>query len=662
MTRTSSETQSIESRLGESDDSSTSRKAFFANPSNWSLLYHTAKNMQLRQIAGVAERKGRHAVVPRLPIDFDRRYENQVPDGLSISPEPIVRDTEILRSSLHPSTREDHRIRATSATEGSVTFLNRTVDLGDGSEIDWDHPQIEEYPLLWRLKLQAFEPLEWLVLGFDSYSEAPEIASTFENWILSWAEDNPIGERRYLRRSWIPHSVSLRLIHWCRYVAWLQGEDGASVNHELLQQIYKNALFLENHVEWEVGGNHLIENAAGLVLAGILFRNHDQNWIDQGMEILDTASQTQFLEDGGHFERSPMYHIQCLRRFTTCLSLCDAVDAGPVETIQETTQLAGGFLDEIAPPDREIPLLNDSVFGEGLSLEESLRYVQSATSIEIPANTDCTRSGYYWIGEGSTRLLMDAGSVGPPHLPAHSHNDLLSILLWVDGDKILTDTGTFGYAPTRRRRYARGVSAHNTVQVDHTEPIDVGGRYLMGRRVKPSVKFDPGSEPYIEASYTKGSIPKSTYQHTRTVQTGPDWWLVWDEVNGADAQSRTSRLHFHPDYEVDRDSDEQRLDVSPVTGGDLTLSIWPFQIAEASISTSPYFPEFGVEKSRPAVEFMARDQDTFGYLISTSQYPKPELSLVDRHPSTITLDRRFDLHRPDHLRDKTGNVGMNSNQ
>nr|WP_276252154.1 heparinase II/III-family protein [Halomicroarcula sp. SHR3] len=83
-------------------------------------------------------------------------------------------------------------------------------------------------------------------------------------------------------------------------------------------------------------------------------------------------------------------------------------------------------------------------------------------------------------------MLVDGGQPGPAHLPGHTHNDGLSVAFWADGKRLLTDTGTRGYAPTNQREYARSVAAHNTVQYGDVEPMPVGGSYLLGRRVEPS--------------------------------------------------------------------------------------------------------------------------------------------------------------------------------
>ena len=56
-------------------------------------------------------------------------------------------------------------------------------------------------------------------------------------------------------------------------------------------------------------GNHLIANAKALIYAGVFFKGKEaDDWLKAGLGILDDEIVEQVLEDGGHFELSPMYH------------------------------------------------------------------------------------------------------------------------------------------------------------------------------------------------------------------------------------------------------------------------------------------------------------------------------------------------------------------
>ncbi|WP_418286673.1 heparinase II/III domain-containing protein [Halorubrum sp. DTA46] len=573
--------------------------SLLTRPTDWPLAYHTVRNMTGVQLAGIAERRLRHAVVPRLPIDFDARYAQRVPAALRVTTEPIRENLSRLRASLSDAERDRFRTAAAEAAAGRYAFLDRPIDLG--VPIDWDDERIDREPLFWRLKLEGFESFEWLALGWESPTadEAAAIRPPLLEQGLAWNEARSIGEHSYLRRSWIPHSVSLRVLHWSRYVAWCAGE-GVAVPDRLLAMIYKNALFLDNHVEREVGGNHLIENAVALVVAGVLFREHDTGWVRTGAEILKDAARTQFLRDGGHFERSPMYHVTVLRRYITAIDLLSSAGR-PTVALDAVVGHALGFLRSLVAPSGRIPLLNDSVHEESIEAASCLSYARAcslsptARSLAHPDG-----SGYRLLPSASGTLLVDVGDVGPPHLPAHSHNDQLSVLLWIDGGPVLTDTGVYDYGSNPRRNYARSVAAHNTVQYGKIEPIPIGRSYLMGKR--SSVDVIEETAGFLEARHARSRVVGASYEHRRTVSVDRDEWLITDRVTGDPDETYTARYHVHPDIDV-REREGDRFVVSRAETDLATLSA--SGASDASVDRSPYFEAYGRERMRPVISLRA---------------------------------------------------------
>ena len=87
------------------------------DPTWLSLYYHTAWNMQPRQLVGIAARKTREALLPRLPVDFDARYERQVPASPTLTLAPVAGALRTIRESLAPETRRRHQIGRASCRE-----------------------------------------------------------------------------------------------------------------------------------------------------------------------------------------------------------------------------------------------------------------------------------------------------------------------------------------------------------------------------------------------------------------------------------------------------------------------------------------------------------------------------------------------------------------
>jgi len=629
--------------------------AALADPETAPPVYHTVRNMRARQLRGVAERKLRHAVVPRLPVDFDARYEAAVPSTLSAAPDPVVANTTLLRDCFSERDRAAFRGRARALGAGEVTFRNRTLTVDWSSGFEWLETALPAPPTLWELQFHGFTYLLWPVVGYADAEACPAVLDTVERWLDAWtgAEATRVGSEAYLRRAWTPHSVSLRLIHWARYYAWAVEDPMSAFARRLRRLVYKHAAFLSNHVEHDVGGNHLVENGAALATAGVFVPEAGAAWRRQGLDVLRTAA-SQFCSDGGHFERSPMYHVQTLTRYLTVVDLLERTGRPVPPELRRVTRAGARYLAALEPPDGRLPLLNDAAFGMTLSLRACLAYADAVTREPVPdggqtglvsASSDGTGpNGYYWLGSGADRLLVDGGAIGPPHLPAHSHNDHFAVLWWVDGQRVLSDTGVYEYLPTDERRYTRSVAAHNTVQYGDLEPISTGGSYFFGRRIDPTVRFDRADGvTYFDGRYGRLANGGPQYRHRRQLFAGDEWWLVWDRVRADDPDRVRSRLHFDPAVNLERSRTRgDRLDVRVADrsgDGAPLAACYPLAVTGVSRQESRYFPEFGRSESRPSVTLHARGDDVvLGYLLASEPVESVAVERDGNRVVSVSLD------------------------
>jgi uncharacterized heparinase superfamily protein len=622
------------------------------------LAAHTLGRMHPRQIVGIGERKSRELLVPRLPIDFDRRYERRVPDpgsdSLNVRLGAIEENTATLRGSLDTDLRERYRSRARAAAAGTPTIINRTVEVTGGGSVDWYADAFDDVPVLWRLKLYKFEPLSWVVLGFDPRSEeAGALRETFDGWIRDWIEAVDIGGKRYLRREWTPWVVSLRLQHWLRYDAWRDRQpDTGDTEFEraFRREIYKNALFLRNHIEHDVGGNHLVENGAALLEAGLAFADTTNDWVAAGRSVLEKTAERQFLTDGCHFERSPMYHVLVLTRYLTACDLLGRTGRAVPESVRAVAAEATGFLRYLRPPDGRIPLLNDAVYGEAVPLDACLRYAESVgIEADAPVRGDgassesaspTRSSGYRWFRNETGSLLVDGGAVGPSHLPGHSHSDTLSVLLWIDESPIVTDTGAFDYVAGPRRDYARGVTGHNTLQVGTSEPIALGGQYLMGPRPVPTTRVRSGDVSLFEGVYDAAPFNRPSYTHHRSVYTGDCWWIVRDTALGHGDDPARSRLHLYPDVDTARTSNGA---IRLVLDEEDVATVYPLDRTRIEVTDGPYFPRFGESIDRPVLKQRSKDRHVDPETLSVLVTSKSARAVAIEPPSDSGQSTRLVL-------------------
>src|SRR5205814_3672650 len=115
---------------------------------------------------------------------------------------------------------------------------------------------------------------------------------------------------------WHPYTISLRCVNWCRAAAIFADElqRDADFAAELAGATHAQLRFLAANIEFDVRGNHIIENLRALVAGGIALAGaHPARWLVRALEILQREVAEQVLADGGHFERVPAYHAVVAR-------------------------------------------------------------------------------------------------------------------------------------------------------------------------------------------------------------------------------------------------------------------------------------------------------------------------------------------------------------
>ncbi|MEA3240465.1 MAG: alginate lyase family protein [Pseudomonadota bacterium] len=178
----------------------------------------------------------------------------------------------------------------------------------------------------------------------------------------------------------------------------------------------------------------------------------------------------QVLADGGHFERSPMYHSIIFEDILDLINICGAYGQDVPKLWGVVVGKMGRWLQVMSHPDGDIALFNDAALEIAAKPEQLFDYLERVTG-EIVGDAagrcfELAPSGYYVMVPGSgERLLVDCGEIGPDYLPGHAHCDTLSFELSLAGRRVVVDSGCGIYVDGKERQYNRGNVGHNTVTV-----------------------------------------------------------------------------------------------------------------------------------------------------------------------------------------------------
>lgn len=336
-----------------------------------------------------------------------------------------------------------------------------------------------------------------------------------------------------------PYPTALRCINWvkffCRY------PDSATKSR--MDSLWSQYKLLERKLEFHLLGNHLLEDAYSLFVGAVFFA--DEKMMEKASNLLLEQLEEQILNDGGHYEQSPMYHCILLDRLLDAINI--AGEHTKIEnSLREYARCMVGWLKSICYTDGSIPLLNDSALGIAPSPTQIINYARRL-NIDTEA-TPLSESGYRKMKFGIMEVVIDVGRITATYQPGHSHADALNFELQIGGKPFIVDTGITTYDKNSRRQMERSTAAHNTVTIDDRDSSEVWGGFRVGNRATVVVKKEISREKNAEiVAYHDGF----GLLHERHFLMDENCFMVSDRCIAEDkkalAMSRcVSHIHFSP--------------------------------------------------------------------------------------------------------------------
>ena len=497
-------------------------------------------------------------------------------------------------TSLRPGNRENFEC----AARGSVNLLNLEREIGY-DKIDWSLGPCTQ-SRLWTVTLHYHRWLSDLARLGDRPNA--ETAALCQHYLADWIAHCALDASGARELVWNSYAIATRIAEWISIHTSLsraKSPGWSDFEPTFLASLYQQAAYLHKHLEYDLRANHLMRDAVGLAWAGRFFEGATPRaWLETATRLAVEQSREQVLPDGGHFERSPMYHLEVMHDVYSLAKLLED-SAAKTQLIESWSRMAE-FAAWMRHPDGQIPLLNDAAFNGTDSPAEMLAL---GKELNVACDVSLRSGGKFftdaglvvWHGEPWS-IFFDVGEIGPDYQPGHGHADTLSLECSFKGARLFVDPGTHSYDLDDRRRYERSTAAHNTVCIDGEDSSEVWHIFRVGRRAYP---LD------IYADFAGGRLNVSAghdgYRHLsgrprpfRRVELGADKLLsIEDRIEGGGKHRLSGGWLLHPAWSATGSSNGWELKgpaglIHVTVEGPIGLKYFERRC--------PYHPEFGLEQ------------------------------------------------------------------
>lgn len=509
-------------------------------------------------------------------------------------------DSDFLIPELDFSQEYLCRFDAKEILSNKFTFINikNKVDLSKA----WNDKDLQQ---LWRYNLHYFDYIFKLAYEYNIGSHQKQCYNGFKQLVENWIDNNPFtyGD------GWHPYTISLRISNWILVYQVFQNEIKAdlSFDNKIKESIHLQYGYLQNNLEKDVLGNHYFANIKAIIILSIFF--NDIATKEKFKKKLLKQLDEQILEDGMHFELSPMYHkiiLEDLIKITYWLkddSIYNELCSYLQKMIDVTYSLEQNF--------GKTPAFNDSADGISKDYRSLIKVCKKYFDLNPQFKGNLEHSGFYIIKNNNATIIFDTGDICPDYLPAHGHCDALSFELSINNTPMIVNSGTYKYEKGEWRDYFRSTKSHNTVMISNQEQSQFWSSFRVAKRIKHVAKkqFLYKGIQFFAGRYT--SCHGNT--HKRFIgNIGENIIVILDSVKIEVKADIKSYLHFLPEsYLVKKEN------IAHIISGKEAIKITAIGTSKIEIEQGWYSGQFNIKKENKVLIFNKDEyKNFFGYVIA----------------------------------------------
>jgi hypothetical protein len=426
---------------------------------------------------------------------------------------------------------------------------------------DFD-PAVGDIKLMWELSR-----MDW-VIAFAQRARNGDMQALarLNAWLADWFQRNP----PYLGPNWkCGQEASVRIMHLACAAMILGQATGASAAmrtalHLHLQRIAPTLMYAMAQ-----DNNHGTSEAAALYIGGswleALGVAGAQRWTREGLRWLENRAARLIGGDGSFSQYSLNYHRMMLDTFSLVEAWSRHLGLPVLPQRLRTRALAAAqwLRHMTSDVNGDAPNVGANDGARLLQLADT-PYRDHRPSVQLAMALFAGKRGYpgagtwnhalHWLGvpvpgavadapahhvadDGGFAVLRRGRAMAMLRYPRFrfrpSQADALHLDLWLGGENVLRDAGTYSYnTDPQWLAYFGGTASHNTVQFDGRDQMPRLTRFLLGDWLKTSW-IETLQEEAGTARFAAGYRDRAGALHKRRIALADTQLRVDDEVGGA---------------------------------------------------------------------------------------------------------------------------------
>lgn len=482
----------------------------------------------------------------------------------------------------------EHILRiADDAVKGKFLFdlrwdMERTYEpVVFQDEVIWDYKPGDDPEFIFQFNRHQF----FICLGQAYGMTGNELyAKTYAGLLYSWIKKNPLNEETK-KTTWRSIEAGIRAETWVKSMGYFK--DSKEVTDELVQE-YVNCLethaeyLMESYRDFQIKSNWGVIESRGLMEIALALPESEKTkaYLDTALKRLFEEAQVQILDDGVHWEQSPMYHNEVFHCYLEVLRLAKRYGLVlPADVIDKIRSMAYANLAwkkpnhcQIMQGDSDETDIRDLLSQSAVLLEDSVLKFGGYDCLDYDGVWDLLKSGaeiyeklpsrkpeflsrllgdsgnYYFRtdwGENADFMHFRCGFLGG----GHGHSDKLHIDLVINGEDILMDGGRYHYVEGEKRTWFKSALSHNVPVIDNQDYLickDAWGvanrssAYFSGCKNKDGYVFLQGGH----AGYLNSGLG-NVWINRKVIGLEDRLFVIADEFYSTETHNYMQLFHFN---------------------------------------------------------------------------------------------------------------------